>query len=46
MLEGFVEEYLFADVITELAAGQQYSTPPVQLLHSLLEYLLLVRDED
>ncbi|OPJ71547.1 ankyrin repeat domain-containing protein 32 [Patagioenas fasciata monilis] len=41
ILEGFVEEYLFADVITELAAGQQYSTPPVQLLHSLLEYPLL-----
>ncbi|KAF1463209.1 SMC5-SMC6 complex localization factor protein 1, partial [Spheniscus demersus] len=41
ILEGLVEEYLFPDVITELAAGQKYSTPPVQLLHSLLEYVLL-----
>ncbi|XP_075382575.1 SMC5-SMC6 complex localization factor protein 1 isoform X2 [Mycteria americana] len=41
ILEGLVEEYLFSDVITELAAGQKYSTPPVQLLHSLLEYVLL-----
>ncbi|XP_074992648.1 SMC5-SMC6 complex localization factor protein 1 isoform X1 [Calonectris borealis] len=41
ILEGLVEEYLFPDVITELAAGQKYCTPPVQLLHSLLEYVLL-----
>ncbi|XP_050769510.1 SMC5-SMC6 complex localization factor protein 1 isoform X1 [Gymnogyps californianus] len=41
LLEGLVEEYLFPDVITELAAGQRNSTPPVQLLHSLLEYVLL-----
>nr|XP_009931143.1 PREDICTED: ankyrin repeat domain-containing protein 32 [Opisthocomus hoazin] len=41
ILEGLVEEYLFPDVIAELAAGQKYSTPPVQLLHSLLEYVLL-----
>ncbi|XP_014792348.1 PREDICTED: SMC5-SMC6 complex localization factor protein 1 isoform X1 [Calidris pugnax] len=41
MLEGLMEEYLFPDVITELAAGQKYSTPPVQLLHFLLEYALL-----
>ncbi|KAM6363097.1 SMC5-SMC6 complex localization factor protein 1 [Pluvialis apricaria] len=40
-LEGLVEECLFPDVITELAAGQKYSTPPVQLLSSLLEYILL-----
>ncbi|XP_054665613.1 SMC5-SMC6 complex localization factor protein 1 isoform X1 [Grus americana] len=40
ILEGLAEEYLFLDVITELAAGQKYSTPPVQLLHSLLEYVL------
>ncbi|NXN49426.1 SLF1 protein, partial [Rynchops niger] len=41
MLEGLLEEYLFPDVITELAAGQGYSTPPMQLLHSLLEHVLL-----
>ncbi|XP_029860772.1 SMC5-SMC6 complex localization factor protein 1 isoform X1 [Aquila chrysaetos chrysaetos] len=41
ILEGLVEEYLFPDVITELAAGQKYCKPPVQLLHSLLEYVLL-----
>ncbi|XP_035745208.1 SMC5-SMC6 complex localization factor protein 1 [Egretta garzetta] len=41
ILEGLAEEYLFHDVITELAAGQKYATPPVQLLHSLLEYILL-----
>ncbi|NXS98501.1 SLF1 protein, partial [Jacana jacana] len=41
MLEGLMEEYLLPDVITELAAGQKYSTPPVQLLHFLLEYVLL-----
>ncbi|KAM6036183.1 SMC5-SMC6 complex localization factor protein 1 isoform 2-T4 [Theristicus caerulescens] len=41
ILEGLVEEYLFPDVMTELVAGQKYSTPPVQLLHSLLEYVLL-----
>ncbi|NXV22789.1 SLF1 protein, partial [Cepphus grylle] len=41
VLEGLLEEYLFPDVITELAAGQGYSTPPVQLLHSLLEHVLL-----
>ncbi|XP_064295531.1 SMC5-SMC6 complex localization factor protein 1 isoform X2 [Phalacrocorax carbo] len=40
VLEGLVEEDLFSDVITELAAGQNSSTPPVQLLHSLLEYVL------
>ncbi|XP_069737162.1 SMC5-SMC6 complex localization factor protein 1 isoform X2 [Phaenicophaeus curvirostris] len=41
MLEGLVEEYLFPDVITELAACQKYSTPPVEILHSLLEYIML-----
>ncbi|XP_053911182.1 SMC5-SMC6 complex localization factor protein 1 isoform X2 [Cuculus canorus] len=41
MLEGLVEEYLFPDVITELASCQKYSTPPLELLHSLLEYILL-----
>ncbi|KAM9507445.1 SMC5-SMC6 complex localization factor protein 1 isoform 1-T2 [Guaruba guarouba] len=41
ILEGLVEEYLFPDVITELAANQKYSTPPVQLINSLLEYVLL-----
>ncbi|XP_074425894.1 SMC5-SMC6 complex localization factor protein 1 isoform X1 [Larus michahellis] len=41
MLEGLLEEYLFLDVITELAAGQGCYTPPVQLLHSLLEHVLL-----
>ncbi|XP_064499297.1 SMC5-SMC6 complex localization factor protein 1 isoform X1 [Pseudopipra pipra] len=41
ILQGLVEEHLFADVITELAAGQKYRIPPVQLLHSLLEYFLL-----
>ncbi|NXU76148.1 SLF1 protein, partial [Oreotrochilus melanogaster] len=40
VLEGLVEENLFNDLITELA-GQMYSTPPVPLLHSLLEYVLL-----
>ncbi|XP_010081879.1 PREDICTED: ankyrin repeat domain-containing protein 32-like, partial [Pterocles gutturalis] len=41
MLERLVEECLFPDVVTELVAGQKYSTPPVELLHSLLEYALL-----
>ncbi|XP_025950775.2 SMC5-SMC6 complex localization factor protein 1 isoform X2 [Dromaius novaehollandiae] len=41
VLEGLVEEYFFPDVITELAAGQKYCIPPVQLLHSLLEHVLL-----
>ncbi|NXQ97860.1 SLF1 protein, partial [Sagittarius serpentarius] len=41
MLEGLMEEYLFPDVIIELAAGQKYFTPPVQFLCSLLEYVLL-----
>ncbi|XP_010016977.1 PREDICTED: ankyrin repeat domain-containing protein 32-like, partial [Nestor notabilis] len=41
ILEGLVEEYLFPDVITELAASQKYSTPPVQLIQSLLRYVLL-----
>ncbi|XP_042643539.1 SMC5-SMC6 complex localization factor protein 1 isoform X2 [Tyto alba] len=41
ILEGLVEEYLFHDVITELTAAQKYATPPVQVLHSLLEYALL-----
>ncbi|XP_065519794.1 SMC5-SMC6 complex localization factor protein 1 isoform X4 [Lathamus discolor] len=41
ILEGLVEEYLFPDVITELAANQKYFTPPVQLINSLLEYVLL-----
>ncbi|XP_030327301.1 SMC5-SMC6 complex localization factor protein 1 isoform X2 [Strigops habroptila] len=41
ILEGLVEEYLFPDIITELAASQKYSTPPVQLIHSLLQYVLL-----
>uniref|UniRef100_A0A8C6NGU9 SMC5-SMC6 complex localization factor protein 1 n=1 Tax=Melopsittacus undulatus TaxID=13146 RepID=A0A8C6NGU9_MELUD len=41
MLEGLVEECLFPDVITELAANQKYFTPPVHLINSLLEYVLL-----
>ncbi|KAM6289451.1 SMC5-SMC6 complex localization factor protein 1 [Aegotheles albertisi] len=41
ILEGLVEENLFLDVITELAGGPTYSTPPVPLLHSLLEQVLL-----
>ncbi|NWI21439.1 SLF1 protein, partial [Crypturellus soui] len=41
VLEGLVEEYFFPDAISELAAGQQYCVPPVQLLHSLLEHVLL-----
>ncbi|KAM8792522.1 SMC5-SMC6 complex localization factor protein 1 [Eudromia elegans] len=41
VLEGLVEEYFFPDVISELAAGQKYCIPPVQLLHSLLEHVLL-----
>ncbi|XP_055646152.1 SMC5-SMC6 complex localization factor protein 1 isoform X2 [Falco peregrinus] len=41
ILEGLVEAYLFSDVVTELAACQKYSMPPMQLLHSLLEYVLL-----
>ncbi|NXN33880.1 SLF1 protein, partial [Nycticryphes semicollaris] len=41
MLQGLVEEYLLPDVITELAASQKYSTPPVQLLHFLLQCVLL-----
>ncbi|XP_068858367.1 SMC5-SMC6 complex localization factor protein 1 isoform X2 [Aphelocoma coerulescens] len=41
ILQGLVEEDLLHDVVTELAAGQKYHTPPVQLLHSLLEYVLL-----
>lgn len=46
MLEGLVEECLFPYVVTELAACQKYFTPPVQLLHSLLEFALLVRNEN
>ncbi|NWX22772.1 SLF1 protein, partial [Aegotheles bennettii] len=41
ILEGLVEENLFLDVITELAGGPKYSTPPVPILHSLLEQVLL-----
>ncbi|XP_066424756.1 SMC5-SMC6 complex localization factor protein 1 [Molothrus aeneus] len=41
ILQGLVEEDLLHDVVTELAAGQMYSAPPVQLLHPLLEYVLL-----
>ncbi|XP_071437750.1 SMC5-SMC6 complex localization factor protein 1 isoform X2 [Pithys albifrons albifrons] len=41
ILQGLVEEQLFPDVITELASGQKYRAPPVQLLHSLLEYVFL-----
>ncbi|XP_068785109.1 SMC5-SMC6 complex localization factor protein 1 isoform X2 [Struthio camelus] len=41
ILEGLVEGYFFPDVIAELAAGQKYCIPPVQLLHSLLEHVLL-----
>ncbi|XP_037759174.1 SMC5-SMC6 complex localization factor protein 1 isoform X3 [Chelonia mydas] len=40
ILEGLVEGHFFTDVITELAATQKYSIPPVQLLHSLLEHML------
>ncbi|CAN0304622.1 unnamed protein product [Bubo scandiacus] len=40
ILEGLVEGCLFPDVITELAAAQKYATPPVGLLHSLLEHAL------
>ncbi|XP_059348409.1 SMC5-SMC6 complex localization factor protein 1 isoform X1 [Ammospiza nelsoni] len=41
ILQGLVEEDLLQDVVTELAAGQMYSAPPVQLLHPLLKYVLL-----
>uniref|UniRef100_A0A8C3Q9B6 SMC5-SMC6 complex localization factor 1 n=1 Tax=Geospiza parvula TaxID=87175 RepID=A0A8C3Q9B6_GEOPR len=41
ILQGLVEEDLLHDVVAELAAGQMYSAPPVQLLHPLLEYVLL-----
>ncbi|XP_054254261.1 SMC5-SMC6 complex localization factor protein 1 [Indicator indicator] len=41
LLEGLVEECLIPDVITELAACQKYFTPPVKILHSLLEYIFL-----
>ncbi|XP_051499465.1 SMC5-SMC6 complex localization factor protein 1 isoform X1 [Apus apus] len=41
VLEGLLEEYLFIDLVTELAGGQKYRTPPVPLLHALLEYALL-----
>ncbi|XP_066195405.1 SMC5-SMC6 complex localization factor protein 1 [Sylvia atricapilla] len=41
ILQGLVEEDLLHDAITELAAGQMCSAPPVQLLHPLLEYVLL-----
>ncbi|XP_014739046.1 PREDICTED: SMC5-SMC6 complex localization factor protein 1 isoform X1 [Sturnus vulgaris] len=41
ILQGLVEEDLFDDVVTELAAGHMYSAPPLQLLHPLLKYVLL-----
>ncbi|XP_021397218.2 SMC5-SMC6 complex localization factor protein 1 isoform X2 [Lonchura striata] len=41
ILQGYVEEDLLHDVVTELATGHMYSAPPVQLLHPLLEYVLL-----
>ncbi|XP_074851421.1 SMC5-SMC6 complex localization factor protein 1 isoform X2 [Carettochelys insculpta] len=40
ILEELVEGHFFTDVITELAAAQKFSTPTVQLLHSLLEHML------
>ncbi|XP_059729637.1 SMC5-SMC6 complex localization factor protein 1 isoform X2 [Haemorhous mexicanus] len=41
ILQGLVEEDLLHDVVAELASGRMYSAPPVQLLHPLLEYVLL-----
>ncbi|XP_035166759.1 SMC5-SMC6 complex localization factor protein 1 isoform X2 [Oxyura jamaicensis] len=41
IFEGLVEERLLPDVISELAAVQKYSIPPVHFFHSLLEHVLL-----
>ncbi|XP_021235392.1 SMC5-SMC6 complex localization factor protein 1 isoform X2 [Numida meleagris] len=41
MYEELIEEHLLSEVIIELAVGQKYSLPPVQLFHSLLERVLL-----
>ena len=45
IFEELIEEHLLSEVVIELAVGQKYSLPPVQLLHSLLERVLLVRAE-
>ncbi|OXB75712.1 UNVERIFIED_CONTAM: hypothetical protein H355_016229 [Colinus virginianus] len=41
IFEELLEENLLPEVIIELAVGQKYFLPPVQLLHSLLERVLL-----
>ncbi|OXB60194.1 hypothetical protein ASZ78_003587 [Callipepla squamata] len=41
IFEELIEENLLPEVIIELAVGQKYFLPPVQLLHSLLERVLL-----
>lgn len=41
IFEELIEEHLLSEVVIELAVGQKYSLPPVQLLHSLLERVLL-----
>ncbi|XP_052556538.1 SMC5-SMC6 complex localization factor protein 1 isoform X2 [Tympanuchus pallidicinctus] len=41
IFEELIEEHLLSEVIIELAVGQKYSLPPVQLFHSLLKHVLL-----
>nr|XP_038025707.1 SMC5-SMC6 complex localization factor protein 1 isoform X2 [Anas platyrhynchos] len=41
IFEGLIEEHLLPDVISEVAAVQKYSLPPVHFFHSLLEHVLL-----